>query len=377
MKIVIAPDSFKETLSAPEVAEALKKGVIDASPQAEVVMVPLGDGGEGTTDAVVVAAGGSFRSVEVPDPLGHPVRARFGLIENGTTAVLEMAAASGLDLLGPSERNPLQTSTKGTGVLIRAALDAGASRMILGVGGSATVDCGIGMAAELGAEFLDRKGKPIENPAGGDLGKVESVRMEGLDGRLRNTEVSVACDVTNPLVGNEGAARVYGPQKGADTDMVERLEKGIKHFAGIIRKDLGIDVSQEPGGGAAGGLAAGLAAFAGARLERGIETVMDAVGLEAKMEGAALVITGEGKADLQSAFGKTPAGVGELARKSGVPAVLAAGMLEDGYRELYRHGITAAFSIAEGPMKVKKAHENTERLLRQTAEGIVRLISPD
>ncbi len=373
MKIAIAPDSFKETLSALEVAEAIEKGVLDASPGITTVLVPMADGGEGTVDAVVNAAHGRFHTATVPDPLGRPVEAAFGLIDNDTCAVVEMAAASGLHLLSTSERNPLQTSTRGTGALIRNAMEAGATRIIVGVGGSATVDCGAGMAAELGFEFIDSQGHTITNPCGGDLMTIEHIATGNADRRIGSVTFMVACDVTNPLTGPRGAARVYGPQKGADLEMTDRLEEGIEHFADVIKRELNIDVAGMDGAGAAGGLAAGLVAFAGADLRSGVETVIEAVDLDSRLTGCDLVITGEGKADEQSVFGKTPAGVAAAARRAGVPTVILAGRLGEGYRELYEHGICAAFAIQDGPMPEEEAFENTPRLLRQTAESVIRL----
>ncbi len=372
MKIIIAPDSFKESLSAPDAAEAIAKGVKDACCDAETVIVPMADGGEGTVEAVVAATGGRFRTVSVSDPLGRTIEAVYGLLEDNT-AIIEMAAASGLDLLSQDERNPMRTSTRGTGALIRNALDEGVSRIIVGVGGSATVDCGAGMASRLGVEFLDSSGERIDNPGGAELERIEGISTEKLDRRVGETEFTVACDVTNPLVGPEGAARVYAPQKGADSAMTARLEKAIEHFADVVRRDLGVDIATLPGAGAAGGLAAGLVAFTGARIRSGIETVIEAVDLESKLKDCRLVITGEGKADYQSAFGKTPAGVGELAERYAIPVIVLAGKLSEGYRELYRHGITAAFSISDGPMDTDEAFRATPRLLRQTAESAVRL----
>lgn len=374
MKVVIAPDSFKESLSAPQAAEAIRDGILAANPQAEPIMAPVADGGEGTVEAVVASAGGRFLQVTVPDPLGRPVDARIGLLDcSGAGAVIEMAAASGLHLLAAGERNPLKTSTRGTGAMIRGALDAGARRIMVGAGGSATVDCGTGMAAELGVRFIDSSGKVIERPAGADMERIERIDTDGLDERIADCELVVASDVSSPLTGPDGAARVYGPQKGAGPAAVERLEKGLEHLSGIIRRDTGVDVSALPGGGAAGGLGAGLAALAGARIESGIGTVMEAVGLEDRIKGCDLVITGEGKADFQSAFGKAPAGVGGLAKKHGVPAIVLAGILGEGCEELYNHGISAAFSIASGPMTLQEAVRDAPALLRRTAESVIRL----
>ncbi len=373
MKFIIAPDKFKECLPATDVAAAIKKGVLDACPGSVVIEAPMADGGEGTVEAVVAAARGRYVETAVPDPLGRPVTARFGMFDNGRRAVIEMAAASGLDLLTPDERDPMKTSTRGTGVLIKNAVRAGARHIIVGMGGSATVDCGMGMAAELGVKFFDEKGEEIKKTGGAALEKVERIELSGIEKRLEDVKIVAACDVTNPLIGAEGAARVYAPQKGADPQMVARLEKAVEHFARVTGRETGVDISNLPGGGAAGGLAAGMVAFTGARIESGVETVIKATKLGAKMKGCDLVITGEGKADYQSAFGKTPAGVGDLAKKYDIPAVMVAGKLGEGYRQLYNHGISAAFCIADGPISKKEAFHRAPQLLRKTAESIALL----
>ncbi len=372
MRIAIAPDSFKESLSAVKVAEAIKRGILMASPEAETVLIPMADGGEGTVEAVVNAAGGRFCDAAVPDPLNRPVSARWGMV-NDAEAVIEMAAASGLDLLKVDERDPLHTTTRGTGTLISRALDSGARKIVVGVGGSATVDGGTGMAAELGVKFLDSHGRIMEEMNGGALERIARIDMNGLDARADATEFVVACDVTNPLVGAEGAARVYGPQKGADEAAVERLEKGLENLAEVIEADLGVDIAGLPGGGAAGGLGAGLSAFLNAEITSGVQTVLETVDFTSKIQGCDLVITGEGAADYQSAFGKTPAGVAGIAQLHGIPAVMVAGRLGEGYRELYRHGITALFGILDGAMALEEALSNTSTLLEQTAESIARL----
>ncbi len=373
MKIAIAPDSFKESLSAVDAAEAIRQGVLDACCNAETVIAPMADGGEGTVEAVVAAAGGRYQREEVHDPLGRTVTARFGMLDDSAqTAVIEMAAASGLELLDKDERNPMVTSTRGTGALIRSALNAGARRIIIGVGGSATVDGGIGMAAELGVKFYDKNDNIIENPKGADLEHIGKVDTAGLNEMAGKAEFIVACDVQNPLLGKDGAAKVYGPQKGAGPLMVEKLEKGLENLSRIIQENLDIAVADMPGAGAAGGLGAGLAAFLGAKIESGIRTVIEVVDLQSKLKGCDLVITGEGKADYQSAFGKTPAGVGELAKKLNIPAILLAGKLGEGYKELYRHGIVASFAIMDGPMGLEDAIKDTHRLLRQTTESMMK-----
>jgi glycerate kinase len=333
----------------------------------------MADGGEGTVEALVAATGGQVVLAQAADPLGRPIRAAFGLCAGGSLAVIEMAAASGLALLKPGERDPLRASTRGTGMLMRAALDAGARRILVGIGGSATVDGGTGMAAALGARFLGPDGRHIPDPGGGRLQDIRSVDLSGLDPRLKSAELTVACDVTNPLVGPEGAARVYGPQKGARPAEVERLEAGLQNLALVIERDLGLDVRAGPGGGAAGGLGAGLAAFLGARLASGVQTVMEAARLQQRLAGSDLVLTGEGRADAQSACGKVPAGVAGLARQHGVPVVVLAGSIGPGYERLYDLGVAAVLSISDGPMALQTAFERTEALLEMAAASVLRL----
>lgn len=372
MKIVVAPDSFKENLSAREAADALAKGVRDVIDDAEVVCVPLADGGEGTVEAMVDATGGEFVRREVTAPLGDVVEACFGILGDGTTAVIEMASASGLPLVPTEKRNPLVTTTFGTGELIEAALDREVEKILIGIGGSATVDGGAGMAEALGAKLLDADGNPIPR-GGGGLAKLERIDVSALDGRIARTTVEVACDVDNPLTGETGAARVYGPQKGATSGQVPVLDEALARFAEVIRRDLAVDVAAIPGSGAAGGLGAGLVAFLGATLRPGIDMVVDAVGLEDTMRGADFVITGEGRMDRQSAFGKTPVGAAAVAKKFGIPVVAIVGAVGEGADEVLDHGIDAIFSIHTGPMTLEEAFERSPELLRRTAAHVVRL----
>lgn len=370
-RIVVAPDSFKGSATARQAAEAIARGLRRALPGVVVETVPMADGGEGTVDALVEATGGRFVEVTVTGPLGEDVRVRFGILGDGGTAVIEMAAASGLPLVPPERRNPLLTTTYGTGQLIRAALDRGARRIIVGLGGSATVDGGAGMAQALGARLLDADGREL-GWGGGELGRLARIDVAGLDPRLRQTEILVACDVSNPLYGPEGAAPVFGPQKGATAAMVRRLDDNLRHFARILRRDLGVEVGQLPGGGAAGGLGAGLVAFCGARLRPGAELVMEAVGLEARLAGADLVVTGEGRLDRQTAYGKTAAAVGRLARKLGVPAVAICGSIgEEVDRQLLEDcGLVGACAAVARPMSLQEAMGGVEALLEQAAERL-------
>ncbi len=372
MKVCIAPDSFKESLTAAEAGRAIELGVLKAFPEAQTVVVPMADGGEGTVQALVDATGGRFVEEVVTDPLGGEVRARYGILGGGEAAVIEMAAASGLPLVPPGRRNPLLTTTFGTGQLIRSALDLGARRIIVGIGGSATVDAGVGMAQALGARFLEEEGAEV-GFGGGELGKVRRIDLSGLDRRIAQTKIEVACDVTNPLTGPEGAAAVYGPQKGATPEMVAALGENLQHAAGLMKVQLGKDVEKLPGAGAAGGLGAGLVGFLGATLRPGVEIVVEAVGLREKMKGCQLVITGEGRLDEQSAFGKTVDGVARVAEKLGIPAVAIAGSLGSGCEKVLERGIVAYFATMREPSSMDEAIERSAELLEEAAEQVVRL----
>jgi glycerate kinase len=376
MRIVVAPDKFRGSLHATEVARSLAEGARAAAPDAELDLVPMADGGEGTVEALVEATGGRYREAVVSGPLGDPVAARFGLLGDGRTAVLEMAAASGHPVLDPSRRDPFRTSTRGTGELLLAALDSGARRIILGIGGSATNDGGAGFAQALGYRLLDAAGRELP-PGGGPLERLAAIDPSGRDRRLDGVEVAVACDVDNPLCGPRGASAVYGPQKfapdrPATTEQIAALDRNLGRLAERIERDLGPRVADVPGAGAAGGLGAGLLAFAGGRLERGIELVIDAVRLRERLAGAALCLTGEGKLDAQTAGGKTVAGVGRLAAGLGVPAIALAGAIEEGAEAVHACGISSYFSICPGPIPLETALADAAPLLRRAAEQAVR-----
>jgi glycerate kinase len=329
MRIVVAPNAFKGSLSALEAATAIGEGIRIAAPDAELVLVPIADGGDGTVDALVAATGGERRQRRVRGPLGDPVDADYGLIDGGSTAVIEMARAAGLALVPKDKRDPRITTTYGVGELLQHAYDAGARRFIVGIGGSATNDGGAGMAQALGYHLLDDAG--LELPPGGlALKRLARIHVGGVHADWKQAAVEVACDVTNPLTGPGGASAVYGPQKGATPEVVAELDAALHHFAEIIRRDLGVDVEQLPGAGAAGGLGAGLVAFTGARLRPGAEMVMEALQLDQRLTGANLVITGEGRLDSQTArFGKGPAAVARHARTAGIPVVAIGGSLAD------------------------------------------------
>jgi len=376
MRTVVAPDSFKGCLSAADVAAAIASGVRSADPNADILQVPLADGGEGTVDALVAATGGRLLTRSVEGPLGEPVQAAFGLLGDGRTAVVEMAATSGLPLVPPDQRDPTRTSTFGTGELIRAALDEGADRLIVGIGGSATTDCGCGMAQALGVRFLDASGRPIERVTGGRLRDVARLDLRDRDPRLSAARVRVACDVDNPLYGPRGAAHVYGPQKGATPEQVEELDQGLRHVAAVIERDLGLAVADRLGAGAAGGLGAGLVAFCGATLEPGVNIVLEAVDLPSLVAGADLVITAEGRVDEQTAYGKTPAGVARVARAAGVPVVALGGSVALDAQALYSVGFAAVFSILPGPITLEEAMqpERAKQFLQAAGEQVVRLV---
>lgn len=374
MRIVAAPDSFKGSLSASKAAESMERGIKRVLPAAGVVRVPLSDGGEGLVDSLVGSTGGSILQKVVTGPLGRPVEAFWGLLGDNRTAVIEMAAASGLPLVPEEERNPLITTTYGTGELIKAALDAGCPRLIIGIGGSATNDGGAGMAQALGVGLRDSRGRELPF-GGGSLSRLAKIDTSGLEPRLKGVEILVASDVDNPLTGPRGASRIYGPQKGAAPEMVEELDKALKHYSLVIEQYLGLEVDGRPGSGAAGGLGAGLMAFLGGRLKPGIELVMEAVGFAGHLKGCDLVLTGEGKIDAQSAFGKVPVGVAREAKKRGLPVVALAGSVERSreMERVYREGVTACFSIVKGPMTLKEAMAQADLLVEEAAAEVMRL----
>ncbi|NWK94566.1 glycerate kinase [Sphingobium lactosutens] len=373
MKIVIAPDSFKESLSALDVAIHIEAGFRDVFPAWDYVKVPVADGGEGTVEALVAATRGRIVKQTVIGPLGDPVDAFFGISGDEKTAVIEMAAASGLMLLPIDQRDPMRTTTYGVGELIRAALDLGARHFIIGIGGSATNDGGAGMAQALGAQLLDAGCQPIDI-GGGALSALARIDMSDLDPRLAECDIEVACDVDNPLVGPSGASAIFGPQKGASPVMVRTLDDNLRHYAARIEADLGLLVADLPGGGAAGGLGAAMVAFLGARLRRGADIVTAAVGLDAIVADADLVITGEGRIDSQSIHGKTPVGVARVAKRHGKPVIGIAGCLGTGADLLHAHGIDAMFSVVHQSCTVEQALAEAAANVRVAARNIAAAI---
>ncbi len=373
MRIVVAPDSYKGSVIALGVAEAMERGIHAVFPEAEVTKVPIADGGEGTVEALVAATGGRLQYAEVRGPLGKPVRAHWGISGDGTTAFIEMAAASGLPLVPEEKRDPRITSTFGTGELMKAALDAGLRKLIVGIGGSATNDGGMGMARALGVRFFDAKGRDL--PEGGAaLAGLARIDLSGLDPRLAEASIRVACDVTNPLCGPRGASAVYGPQKGATPDMVAELDAALGIFAKAATAATGRDISGSEGAGAAGGLGAGLLYFTPARLEPGVSIVLETTNFEARVHGADLVITGEGCTDSQTVMGKAPVGVAAAAKRHGVPVICLSGGLGEGAEEVLKHGIDALGSIVSRPMTLKACMDQGAALVEAATARICRLL---
>ena len=373
MKVVIAPDSYKGCLSALEVAKAMERGVLSVFPSAEVRKIPIADGGEGTVAALVMATNGQLRQTEVTDPLGNKIIAHWGVLGDGRTAVIEMAAASGLPLVPKEKRDPRVTTTYGTGELIKAALAEGLAKIIIGIGGSATNDGGTGMARALGVRFLDAAGQEVA-AGGGSLAEICQIDTTGLDPRLKNTEIVVACDVDNPLCGTRGASAVFGPQKGATPEMVQQLDAGLAKYASCARQATGRDVAEKAGAGAAGGLGAGLMFFTPAQLKPGVEIVLDAVGFSDIVRDADFVITGEGRTDFQTAFGKAPVGVAKVAKTHGAPVFCISGGLGEGADDVLAQGIDAVMSICDRPLSLEECMAAGAQLIEPAAARLCRIV---
>lgn len=375
-KIVIAADSFKGSISSGCFAEVCRQAIATVMPECEVVKIPLGDGGEGTVEALTEALGGQLLTVTVADPLMRPVDAVYGISADGTTAIMEMAQASGLPLLAGDERNPMLTTTYGTGEMIADALGRGCKKILIGIGGSATNDGGMGMLRALGADFLDADAKVIDSPGRGcDLAGVASIDLSRLNPLVKTAEIIVACDVDNPFCGPRGAAAIFAPQKGADEAMVGTLDKGMKKFSRVLADLTGIDVAEMPGAGAAGGLGGALAAVLRARLMPGIDMVLDAVGFDGRIAGADLIITGEGRIDSQTLMGKTPFGVLTAAKRRNIPVVALGGSVEYS-DQLCNAGYAAILSIQPSPLSLAEAldHETACRNLKNTVIQVVKLL---
>ena len=372
-RYLCAPDSFKESLTAMEAARAMAQGIENADHDAEVRCLPMADGGEGTARALVDATGGSMRAVPVHDPLGRPVEGHFGLLADGTTAVVETAEASGLALLEAKERNPLIASSYGTGELMLAAVRSGAKRIIVGLGGSATNDAGAGLLQALGVRLLDKNGNDLAH-GGAALANLTTIDISTMDPALKNVAITAACDVTNPLTGPTGASAVFGPQKGASKDDIATLDAALAHFAQVIDSQLGVAVNDVPGAGAAGGIGAALKGFLNAEFRPGIAIVIEQSGLDAAAQWADVVFTGEGSIDFQTKFGKTPAGVAETAKRHGKPVIAVAGHIGTGIDELHEVGIDAVFGIAPGAASLSELLADAAANVTRTTEQIVRTL---
>ncbi|HCY41549.1 MAG TPA: glycerate kinase [Prolixibacteraceae bacterium] len=373
MQIVVAPDSFKECLSSAQVAAAIAEGIGRVYPEANTISIPIADGGEGTVAALVAATGGKIVPTPSVDALYRPIQSFYGILGDRKTAVIEMAAASGIELISPEERNPLIASTFGTGLLMKAVLDAGFTRIIVGIGGSATNDGGSGMAQALGFKLQDKNGNPIEL-GGGSLENLCVIDDSGVHPQLSKAEITVACDVRNPLLGPSGATMVYGPQKGATAEMIGKLEENMSHFCRKLQEKFGINISEVPGAGAAGGLGAGMLAFCNAKITSGFETVSKLTNLEKHISGATLVFTAEGKIDAQTANGKTISGVAQLARKYDLPVIALAGVVAGSMKALYSQGVTAIFSIAQTPVSIEESKARAAELLADKAEQLMLMV---
>ena len=371
--IVLAPDSFKESMTAKEVCVAMERGIKKVNSNIRCIHVPMADGGEGTMQSLVDATGGEVYSLEVVGPLGNKVKAEYGILGNGEIGVLEMASASGIHLVSLEERNPLITTTYGTGELIKACLDRGVKKLLIGIGGSATNDGGVGVIQALGGRLLDKDGNEL-GFGGGELEKLDRIDLTNFDRRLKDVVIEVACDVSNPLCGENGASYIFGPQKGASVEMIKILENNLKHYAKVIKEQFGKDVLEIAGAGAAGGLGAGLMVFLNGNLKKGIEIVIEYSGLEKKVKNCDMVWTGEGSIDFQTQYGKTPLGVATVAKKYNKPVVALAGRVGDDIDILYEKGIDSIFGIMRGVTTIDEALKNGKENIERTSENIVRLM---
>ena len=369
MNILVAPDSFKDSLSASEVSRIISEAISAVIPSASIRKIPISDGGEGLLEALLTPLQGTLVSVSVKDPLHRTIEASYGLVDQGKTAIIEMATASGLELLSIEERNPLITSTYGTGELIKDALDKGCTEIIIGLGGSATNDGGMGMIKALGGLFLDQNQQEIEE-GGGALNTLYSIDLSGLDKRLQHVKIICACDVSNPLTGPSGASYIYAKQKGASEDMLTILDSNLNKYATVVKKTLKKDLKYIPGTGAAGGTAMSLLAFLDATLTPGITLITELLQLEKHMKEAQLVVTGEGRIDAQTLHGKTIMGIASLAKKHSVPVLVFTGSIGQGISEIYDQGVTAIFSIVNKPMSLETAIKNATQLLHTSVTNV-------
>ncbi|OWZ82917.1 glycerate kinase [Natranaerobius trueperi] len=373
-QIVCASDYFKGSLTANEACEAMKQGILKVTPDLEVKTIPISDGGEGLLESLVVSTNGTIETTKVQDPLGRTITAEYGILGDGITGVVEMARASGLLLLDLKERDPAITSTYGTGQLISKLLDKGCKKIIIGIGGSATNDGGLGLFRALGGKDLDKNNNELDG-VGKELREISSLDNQKLDERVTKTKFIAACDVDNPLIGKKGAAYVFASQKGANDELVQILDKGLKNYAEIVKKDLGVTVEYQAGSGAAGGLGAGILAFLGGDLVPGIDLVLDTINFEKRINNADLVLTGEGKLDKQTSYGKVPVGVAKRTKAFQIPVIALCGEVGDGTENLHKYGINAYFSIADGPTSPNYMLENASELLSKTTEQVIRMLN--
>ena len=372
MKFVIAPDSFKESVSAFEAAKAMKEGLQEIFKDADYELIPLADGGEGTSEVLIYSLKGEFRETEVTSPLGEKIQAKYGISLNENKAIIEVASACGLNLVETSKRNPLYTTTYGVGEMILDALDNGITNFIVGLGGSSTNDGGLGMLQALGVKAFDAEDNEV-GFGGKELIKINRIDTSGIDSRLKSVTIEVACDVENPLIGEKGASRIFGPQKGATELIVEELEKGMKNYAEVLSEKFGVDIANSPKAGAAGGLGAAFILL-GAKLTKGIELVLKHTRFEEKILDADYIFTGEGSIDAQTKYGKILSGVANMAKKHNVPVIALAGKVGDDIEELYPMGIMAVFGIIDRPKELKQALEDGYRSIKKTSENIGRLL---
>ena len=373
MKILIAPQAFKGSISAVDVAAAMREGVLRVLPDADVSAVAVADGGDGTLETLVEGSGGEIHRIEVTGPLGERRTAEWGAMGDGATAVIEMARTSGLALVPDEKRDPLITTTFGLGEAIIHAIDAGFRRFIIGIGGSATNDAGAGMAQALGVRLLDSVGRDLEF-GGAALSRLNRIDMSGLNDAVRSCEFLVACDVNNPLTGPTGASAIYGPQKGATSEMIERLDAALLHFSEVVKRDIGVEINDIPGAGAAGGLGGGMIAFTNGELRAGVDIVLDTVRLNDYLAGCNLVITGEGSMDHSTIYNKAPVGVAERAKRLGIPVVGISGSLGAGFQDVHEHGIDALAAITAGPMTLDEASERAAELIANATEQVLRFM---
>lgn len=374
MQIIIAPDKFKGSMSASEAARYIARGINSVLPNSELILLPLSDGGEGLVESLAGMGNISIVTTAVTGPLGQLVKAKWGFNDIGKTAIIEIAAASGLTLVPNEKRDPSVTSTFGTGELIKTALDYGCSNLIIGIGGSATNDGGAGMAQALGAKFFDHSGELLRG-CGAELIRLNHIDISDLDPRLQQVSVKVASDVNNPLTGPKGASYTYGPQKGATPEMVKMLDRGLENYRRVIKKTIGKDIGGIPGSGAAGGLGAGLIAFLNAEIRPGIELVLDTLDIDRFLHHCNLLVTGEGKLDAQSVSGKAPVGVARRARKFNVPVIALAGIIEGGLEIFHEEGITACFAIADGPLSLDESISRGPQLIEKKAAELARIFN--